>query len=155
MHWTTKVTFPSSQFLPRFEENLQITTAKRLPTVALERAVPRSLHGSLAAKPNSHQYCLLTACSHLNSSFQFVRLDSGDAKQIHFDDNENHTLNGILVRSNGKMYATCTRHREIYTLSLHENVKANTPSYGDEEAGRRFGLPTSPLFVLLWILEQV
>ena len=147
MHWTMKVTFskPSSQFLPRFEENLQIA-GRRLPAVALKRAVPVSM--ALYQQTNSHQYCSLIACSHLNSSFQFVELDSGDAKQIHLDDTENHTLHGTLVRSNGRMYATCTRNREIYTLSLHENVKAATPVYGDEGAGRRFGFAASPSFVL-------
>ena len=30
------------------------------------------------------------------------------------------------------MYATCIRRREIYTLSLHKNVKTATPVYRDE-----------------------
>ena len=79
---------------------------------------------------------------------KFIGLDSGDVKQIHSDDNENHTLHRNLVKSNGQMYATCARHRKMYTLSLDDNDKVVTPFCGDAGSVKRFSLTTNASIVL-------
>ena len=79
---------------------------------------------------------------------KFIGLDSEDVKQIHSDDNENHTLHRNLVKSNGQMYATWARHRKMYRLSLHDNDKVATPFCGDEGGGRSVSLTTNASIVL-------
>ena len=77
---------------------------------------------------------------------QFIELDLGNVKQIHFD---NDDIMVFLLNRMGKCMPFAQGIKDAHAvLSLHETDKAPTLFCGDGGAGRRFDLATNASFVL-------